>query len=190
MGKGGRNCCTNARIFPRSTSSERAALSKSRRSKSRYSSAMCGTSSRQGSHHEAQKLTSVTFPANRESVTVSPPRPGSANAGANGSRASAGAAGAAPSSESPSNVASPPPPAALTATAVSRGPRCRVATLARGTARRVLADLVPHQRCVVHRAVRAHGDGAGVDQVREEGDGGHADRGEPFHGVTQRVEHA
>src|SRR5206468_4128458 len=111
-----------------STSSDTAAISKSLRSNSRYSSAMCGNSSRQGSHHDAQKLTSVTLPRNPASVTVSPAGSGKANTGANGSRA----AGAAPSdlaiSESVSNTASAP--LASTATAVSRGPRCLVVTIA------------------------------------------------------------
>src|SRR6266550_3591076 len=39
-----------------------AAMSKSARLNSLYSSAMCGNSSRQGAHQDAQKFTSVTLP--------------------------------------------------------------------------------------------------------------------------------
>src|SRR2546428_12071133 len=85
---------------------------------------MCGTSSRQGSHHDAQKLTSVTLPGTPASVTVSPARSGNANPGANGSRAPGAAPSALAISESASNTASAP--LASTATAVSRGPRCLV----------------------------------------------------------------
>src|SRR5438094_88614 len=100
IGNGGRNSPTNARIFAWFTSSEIATIVKSLRSSSRYSAAMCGNSSRQGSHHEAQKFTRVTVPASRAVVTVSPARSGSANGGSKGSRgrspmrASSGAAGA------------------------------------------------------------------------------------------------
>src|SRR2546427_4367342 len=78
IGKGGPNRRTKASILPESTSSEIAAMSKSLRSNSRYSCAIWGNSSRHGSHHEAQKLTSVTFPANCARVTVSPRKSGSA----------------------------------------------------------------------------------------------------------------
>src|SRR6266851_2070733 len=104
------------------------AISKSLRSNSRYNSAMWGNSSRQGSHHDAQKFTSVTLPANRASVTVSPARLGSANPGPNWSRLAGATRSAPASSESASNRASAP--LASTATAVSRGPRCRVARIA------------------------------------------------------------
>src|SRR6266550_2237318 len=62
MGNGGRNSRTNARILLPLTSSEIAAMSKSARLNSLYSSAMCGNSSRQGAHQDAQKFTSVTLP--------------------------------------------------------------------------------------------------------------------------------
>src|SRR5947208_10723530 len=88
---------------------------------------MWGNSSRQGSHHDAQKLTSVTLPRNPARGTVSPARSGSANAGANGSRVPGAAPSAPATSESASNAASAP--LAFTATAVSRGPRCRVAMI-------------------------------------------------------------
>src|SRR5256885_534476 len=106
IGNGGRNWRTKASILPASTSSEIAAIAKSLRSNSRYNAAMWGNSSRQGSHHEAQKFTSVTFPRNVAVVSVSPARSGSAKAGANGSRA-AGPAGAAATRETPAR----PPPA-------------------------------------------------------------------------------
>src|SRR5881396_796110 len=64
IGNGGRYFRTNASMGPESTSSDTPAISKSLRSNSRYSSAMCGNSSRQGSHHDAQKFTSVTLPRN------------------------------------------------------------------------------------------------------------------------------
>src|SRR2546422_10544664 len=84
MGNGGRNCATKARIFPASTSSEIAAISKSLRSNSPYSAAMSGNSSRHGSHQEAQKFTSVTRPAKWPSGTVSPPPPPPPPAGPGG----------------------------------------------------------------------------------------------------------
>ncbi len=64
MGNGGRYFRTNASMGRESTSSDTPAISKSLRSNSRYSSAMWGNSSRQGSHHDAQKFTSVTLPRN------------------------------------------------------------------------------------------------------------------------------
>src|SRR5881628_3805678 len=128
IGNGGRYFSTNASIFPASTSSDTPAISKSLRSNSRYSSAMCGNSSRQGSHHDAQKLTSVTLPRNPANVTVLPARSGSANAGVNSSRVAAAEPAALATSESASNRASAP--LASTATAVSRGPRWRVARIA------------------------------------------------------------
>src|SRR6266567_1964446 len=128
MGNNGRYFRTNASISPESTSSDTPAISKSLRSKSWYSSAMWGNSSRQGSHHDAQKLTSVTLPRNPARVTVSPARSGSANAGPNGSLVPGAEPSALATSESVSNTASPP--LVSTATAVSRGPRCRVATIA------------------------------------------------------------
>src|SRR2546425_7895290 len=67
IGNGGRYLRTNASMGPESTSSDTPAISKSLRSNSRYSSAMCGNSSRQGSHHDAQKFTSVTLPRNARS---------------------------------------------------------------------------------------------------------------------------
>src|SRR2546426_11921759 len=93
IGNGGRNSRTKPRMRAWSTSSEIAAIAKSLRSNSRYRAAICGNSSRHGSHHEAQKLTSVTVPANRASVTVSPARSGSANGGADGAAAGAGGRG-------------------------------------------------------------------------------------------------
>src|SRR6266480_3323707 len=128
MGNGGRYFRANASISPESTSSDTPAISKSLRSNSWYSSAMWGNSSRQGSHHDAQKLTSVTLPRNRARVTVSPARSGNANAGPNGSLVPCAEPSALATSESVSNTASPP--LASTATAVSRGPRCRVVTIA------------------------------------------------------------
>src|SRR6266850_5057709 len=128
IGNGGRYFRTNARISPASTSSDTPAISKSLRSNSRYSSAIWGNSSRQGSHHDAQKFTSVTLPRNPASVTVSPARSGSANAGVNSSRVAGAAPSAPATNESASNTASAP--LASTATAVSRGPRCRVARIA------------------------------------------------------------
>src|SRR6266480_5609835 len=128
MGNGGRYFRTNASISPESTSSDTPAISKYLRSNSWYSSAMWGNSSRQGSHHDAQKLTSVTLPRNPARVTVSPAKSGSANAGPNGSLAPGAEPSALATSESVSNTASPP--LASTATAVSRGPRCRVVTIA------------------------------------------------------------
>src|SRR5205823_13467366 len=74
IGNGGRYFRTNASMGPESRSSDTPAISKSLRSNSRYSSAMCGNSSRQGSHHDAQKFTSVTLPRNAASLTVSPAR--------------------------------------------------------------------------------------------------------------------
>src|SRR5438445_225328 len=125
IGKGGPNRRTKASILRESTSSEIAAMSKSLRSNSRYSCAIWGNSSRHGSHHEAQKLTSVTLPANCARVTVSPRKSGSAKAGVNGSRLG----DVVPASRlSASNVARFP--RASTATAVSRGPRWRVARIA------------------------------------------------------------
>src|SRR5712691_11053266 len=94
IGNGGRNSRTKPRIRASSTSSEIAAIAKSLRSNSRYSAAMCGNSSRHGSHQEAQKFTSVTRPAKRASGTVSPPpppRPGGARGGGGGWREGRGA---------------------------------------------------------------------------------------------------
>src|SRR5205807_7093115 len=101
IGNGGRYARRNAAILPRSTSSEMATISKSLRSSSLYSCAMWGNSSRHGSHHDAQKFTSVTLPANRASVTVSPFTSGSAKAGAKVVRSGPAAP---PSSESASNA--------------------------------------------------------------------------------------
>src|SRR2546428_9312845 len=128
IGNGGRYLSTNASICPASTSSDTPAISKSLRSNSRYNSAICGNSSRQGSHHDAQKLTSVTLPRNPANVTVLPARSGSANAGEKSSRVAAAEPTALATSESASNTASAP--LASTATAVSRGPRWRVARIA------------------------------------------------------------
>src|SRR5213592_1222586 len=144
IGNGGRYLRTNASMGPESTSSDTPAISKSLRSNSRYSSAMCGNSSRQGSHHDAQKFTSVTLPRNPASLTVSPLRSGSASAGPNASRVPGAAPSARATSESASNTARTP--LASTATAVSRAPRCRVARIApvagssTSTRRRVAAE--------------------------------------------------
>src|SRR2546428_8302950 len=128
IGNGGRYLSTNASIGPASTSSDTPAISKSLRSNSRYNSAICGNSSRQGSHHDAQKLTSVTLPRNPANVTVLPARSGSANAGEKSSRVAAAEPPALATGESASNTASAP--LASPATAVSRGPRGRVARIA------------------------------------------------------------
>src|SRR5205807_6354063 len=56
--------------------------------------------------------------------------------------------------------------------------------------RAVLANLVPHERGVVHGPVRRRGDGPGIHQVAEQWQGGSADGGEPRDGATQRVEYA
>src|SRR2546425_3545778 len=129
---------------PESTSSDTPAISKSLGSNSRYSAAMGGNSSRQGSHHDAQKFTSVTLPRNPASLTVSPARSGSSRAGPNASRVLGAAPSARATSESASNTARTP--LASTATAVSRAPRCRVARIApvagssTSTRRRVAAE--------------------------------------------------
>src|SRR5439155_407999 len=144
IGNGGRYFRTNASMGPESTSSDTPAISKSLRSNSPYSSAMCGSSSRQGSHHDAQKFTSVTLPRNAASLTVSPARSGSASAGPNASRVLGAAPSARATSESASNTARTP--LASTATAVSWAPRCRVARIApvagssTSTRRRVAAE--------------------------------------------------
>src|SRR2546428_6237626 len=144
IGNGGRYFRTNASMGPESRSSDTPAISKSLRSNSRYSSAMWGNSSRQGSHHDAQKFTSVTLPRNAASLTVSPARSGSASAGPNASRVLGAAPSARATSESASNTARTP--LASTATAASRPARRRVATIApvagssTSTPRRVAAE--------------------------------------------------
>src|SRR5258708_19493236 len=110
IGNGGRYSPTNASMRRESTSSDTPAISKSLRSNSRYSSAMWGNSSRQGSHHDAQKFTSVTLPANRASVTVSPARSGSATPGPNWSPVSVPPPPPPPHTPSPPHPPHLPPP--------------------------------------------------------------------------------